>query len=200
MFEVSLLSAACFESCEDPQAKDEFLAFVQTAQQERLADLERNDYDTRAMRNIELKFVTRVIDQRIRRFDAQTCSNCLKVLESGTFLFRHETSLLDAVIADESEGFFDDYDTPHPAYWVDYRIFPIATGRQNQMDGFSSLVSWLPKNLYEKFRDMIQLSPTGELDWLDDVLMKPQVDPELVSYAAELVGRMNQLKHLLAAQ
>lgn len=62
------------------------------------------------------------------------------------------------------------------------------------------MVSWLPKNLYEKFHDMPRLSPTGELSWLDDILTKPQVDPELVSHAAECVERMNHLKFLLAAR
>lgn len=198
MFEVSLLSAVCFECYEEPDAKAEFLAWLRTMQQERLAALNDAHYD--AHRSIEMKFVTRVIEQRIRLFDAQRCSSCLKVLTSGTFLFRDESSTRDAVVAEESEGFFDDYDTPHPAYWVDYRIFPLAMGRHQPEDGFSTLVSWLPGHLHEKYRDTIQLSVTGELVWLDDVLAKPQVDPELVSYASECVDRMNNLRQVLMKQ
>lgn len=189
MFEASLLSAVYMENCEELTAKSEFSAWLAKLQQERLAALDKARWQDAP--RIEFNAVLRVVQERIRLFNAQSSRFSREMLETGTLLFRYDSSTLDGVVEMESEGFFDIYDTPHPAYWADCKLFPGIEGPS------VIIVSWLPQELQLKFRNKIQYSCTGELVWFDDLLEPPEVVSGLKVYALECMNRMKKLSDLM---
>jgi len=180
----ALLSAAWLHGQAPQELRTSFRDWIESLRISRIRALEKADCQER--RELDLRMTTDIIRRREELIDSDFSKVDRSVFDDSTIMFHFETCLRDGIIESETEGFFDLYETPHPAYWVDFK-----THRPPDVPyARSILVSWFPRELCERFEDIQRLSCTGELMWLSQALD----DPELTAIARDYAKALNALK------
>ena len=191
--EEALLSAVYLEHFADAAKKRRFLESISDVLDVRDSELDEIFFSSKGHR-MEADLLNSVLNARAAVFDSRLTTECIRRIQLHSVLFRDCGSMdLGEIVGPESGGFFDYWETPPPAYWIDYRFFP----KGNRPDPWTILVSWIPAHLVSRAREWSEVSTTGELTWAEDVLANPRMyDVALDNLAGELAMRIRGLAGL----